>query len=53
MHRSHPSSGRPATPADINRNARPTSSEYAATAMERPGIGRITHDFVKWELKII
>jgi len=25
MHRSHPSSGRPATPADINRNSRPTS----------------------------
>src|SRR3954447_3027584 len=25
MERSHPSSGRSATPADINRNARPTS----------------------------
>jgi hypothetical protein len=24
----------------------------SATSMERPGIGRITHDFVKWELKI-
>jgi len=25
MERSHPTSGRPATPADINRNGRPTS----------------------------
>src|SRR5215212_6529038 len=30
MERSQPSSGRSATPADINRNGRPTSSESAA-----------------------
>src|SRR6266851_86608 len=35
MERSHQPSGRSATPADINRNARPTSSEPAAKA----GIG--------------